>query len=510
MKLREYQEQAIEDLRSEIRRGFKRPLLVAPTGSGKTVMAARIIESAAQKGSRILFLAHRRELVRQCADKLERFGCEHGIIMAGEFLQMDFEVQVASIDTLRVRAMKSDRMPMPKADIIFIDEAHRSLAPTYKKLIEEYPDAVVIGMTATPVRSDGRGLGHIYDSMVECPSVAALTDMGHLVPVKYWAPTIPDLTGVKITRGDYSESELQKALDKRALVGDIYTNWARIAPNDKTIIFASGVRHSIHIKEEFEKHGVKVAHIDGETPSSERDEILRDLRENRIQVITNCMVLTEGFDEPALTTNVLARPTKNAGLYLQMAGRTLRPHDGKTHCKIIDHSGNVYEHGFVTDPRGWELTEGKAMGDNVAHRERLAERRAITCVKCSHTYEGQLACPHCGHKPEKRGLWPETKHADLMVIEGRKTAKERKFTMKEKQEWYAQLMYIVRERKRSEGWAAHAYRKKFGVWPQADAKKIYQEWGPVEPTKEVRGYARHLDIAFAKSRDRERSRGAQA
>jgi len=500
--LRQYQIDAVQNLRMGVAAGHKRLLLVAPTGSGKTVIGAHVIERAADKGSRILFLAHRRELVHQCGDKLMKFGCDHGIIMAGEFLQYEFEVQVASIDTLRVRAMNSNRIPLPKADIIFIDEAHRSLAPTYRKLIDEYPDAVVIGMTATPVRSDGKGLGHIYEHMVQCPSVAELTQMGHLVPVRYWAPTIPDLTGVKVRGGDYVEKDLQEALDKRKLVGDIYTNWARISPNDKTIIFASGVQHSMHIAEEFQKHGIRAAHIDGDTPRSDRDRMLQELQRGEIQVISNCMVLTEGFDEPALTTNVLARPTKNVGLYLQMAGRTLRPSDGKGHCKLIDHSGNIYEHGFVTDCRDWALTEGKALEDNKQHEDRLREQRIITCRECGHTYDSQPECPECGYKPQRRGKWLETRHADLMELKGRKTAKKRTFTMQEKQEWYCQLQHIKAQRNRSDGWVAHTYRKKFGVWPNGPAQEMYQKWGAVPPSKEVTGFVRHCDIAFAKAMQR--------
>lgn len=507
--LREYQRTAVAELRQSVAAGHRRLLLVAPTGSGKTVIGAHVIERAADKGSRILFLAHRRELVHQCGNKLHDFGCDHGIIMAGEFLQYEYEVQVASIDTLRVRAMNANRIPLPKADIIFIDEAHRSLAPTYRKLIDAYPNAVVIGMTATPVRSDGKGLGHIYHDMIQCPSVAELTEMGHLVPVRYWAPTIPDLTGVKVRMGDYVEKDLQEALDKRQLVGDIYTNWARIAANDKTIIFASGVQHSMHIAEEFRRHGVRAAHIDGDTDRSERDKMLDELRRGEIQVISNCMVLTEGFDEPQLGCNILARPTKNVGLYLQMAGRTLRPAEGKDHCKLIDHSGNVYEHGFVTDRRDWHLTEGKALSDNKQHEVRLNEQRIITCKECGHTYDSQPECPECGYKPVRRGRWLETRHADLMELKGRKTAKKRAFTMEEKQNWYAQLQHIRAERNRAEGWVANTYRKKFGVWPNSTAKEIYDNWGAVPPSKEVAGFVRHCDIAYAKSMERRRTHEAE-
>ena len=493
---RDYQHAAIEDARRCFAAGDRRILLVAPTGAGKTVIAAMFAKLAVEKGKHVLFLAHRRELVKQCEDKLIKFGVEPGIIMAGEDIQLDYEVQVASIDTLRARAMATDRMPMPHADVLIIDEAHRSLAPTYMQLMEAYPKAAIVGLTATPIRGDGRGLGTVYDDMVQCPSVAELTALGHLVPARYFAPTIPDLTGVKVVRGDYDQRQLEEAMDKRKPVGDVIENWARICPDRPTIVFAAGVKHSIHLRDEFVRAGVRAVHVDGNMTTHERDKAIGGLLDGTYQVVTNCMVLTEGFDMPELSCCVLVRPTKNIGLYLQMAGRVLRPSSGKDDTIIIDHSGNVYQHGFVADDHGWQLDENEPLRAK-PEKPPKKEAKQITCVKCAHIYTGVRACPSCGHVPQVRGEAIETRHAVLTELEERKTAKEKKYTMEEKQNWFSQLLAHAAEKGKSTGWVAHTYKAKFGVWPRG----LIEEHKA--PTLEIQSYIRHRNIAFAKRKNAE-------
>lgn len=464
------------------------------------MIAAQIVERAVEKGRYVIFLAHRRELVNQAADKLIHFGVDHGVLMAGEFPYGATNVQVASIDTLRARCIKSNKLPLPHADVIVLDEAHRSLAPTYLKILDLYPKAVVLGLTATPIRSDGKGLGHVYEDMVSCPSIRALIDMGHLVEPRTFAPTIPDLTGVRVRNGDYDPRELSRAMDKRRLVGDIVSHWFRLAADRPTIVFASSVKHSIHLKDEFLRQGVRAVHVDGETPVKERKAAVTDVKVGKVQVVCNYAVFTEGFDEPSLSACVLARPTKNLGLYLQMAGRTLRPFKDKEDSLIIDHSGNIYEHGFITDQHNWVLEEGKALHDTNSERQRkLDERKPITCVKCMTVYTGQRICPHCGNVPERKGKWVESASGDLMEVreEKRRTAKKRVYTSEEKQSWYSQLLHYAHEKKKSEGWVAHTYRAKFGVWPRG-LNKLRQE-----PTGEVRGYIRHRNIAYAKRKSAE-------
>lgn len=500
MELRDYQVDVIDRIRRKIAQGFRRILLVAPTGSGKTVIAAQIVRSAMEKMRQSLFLAHRRELVNQCSEKLERFGVWHGLIMAGEVPTGAVDAQVASIDTLRSRSLKSDRLPLPRADLLLIDEAHRALAKTYRMLVDIYWDTVLIGLTATPIRSDGKGMGQMFDTIVECPSVQELTDMEHLVPARPFCPNIPDLTGIPIVRGDYDERALQEAMDKRRLVGDIVSHWCRLASDRPTVVFATGVQHSLHLRDEFLKVTHRVAHVDGNTPLTTRKAIVRDLASGALQVVCNYGVLTEGFDEPRLSAAVLARPTKNLGTYLQMAGRILRPCP-PTHKKdalLIDHSGNTYEHGFVSDRHEWLLDIGRATADNNADRQRkFDEQHPITCIQCTRTYTGQRVCPYCGHVPERQGKYVETLHGELVELRGRKrrTAKRKQFTIEEKQEWFRMLLGYASDKGHQPGSAYHRYRQKFKESVPPEFSTL-----PMAPSNEVKSWCRGMQIRFIKGK----------
>lgn len=501
--LRDYQNDIIEQVRKAILSGYRKILVVVPTGGGKTVIAAQIVKLAAEKFRRTQFLAHRRELIYQCADKLEKFGVDHGIIMAGEYPYGAADCQVSSIQTLAARCITSQKMPFPNSDVVIVDEAHRSLAPTYLTLINHYGEKVVIGLTATPIRGDGKGLGHVYDYMVCGPSIGWMIRHGYLVEPKTFAPTIPDLTGIKVRGGDYDPAELEAALNQRSLVGDVVTNWLRLASDRPTIVFAAGVKHSIHLRDEYLKAGIKAAHIDGDTDINERKQIISDLNHGKVQVVCNYAVLTEGFDEPALSACVLARATKHLGLYLQMAGRTLRPFADKEDSMVIDHSGNVYEHGFVQDDRTWVLEEGRALLKSTSERQKeFEEKEPITCVKCATVYTGQRICPHCGYMPEKKGRYVESRSGDLMEVryEQRRTAQARKFTPEQRELWYRSLLSIAKtkEYQSPAGWSAHKYKKKFKEWPEPWFSVVPLE----EPIPEVKSWVRGMNIRYAKMREK--------
>jgi superfamily II DNA or RNA helicase len=509
--LRDYQDLAIDKVRQAIRAGFRKILIVAPTGAGKTVIAAQIVKLAAEKARRSMFLAHRRELIYQCAGKLVDFGVDHGLLMAGEYPYGAADCQVASIQTLAARCITTDKMPLPYSDLVLIDEAHRSLAPTYITLIDHYGDKVVIGLTATPIRSDGKGLGHVYDYMVRCPSISELIRLGHLVPPVTFAPTIPDLTGVKVRGGDYDEAELQARMNRRQLVGGIIEHWHRLAHDRPSIVFASGVKHSINIRDEFHKQGIKVAHVDGDTDKRDRKAIIQDLKDDRLQVVTNYGVLVEGFDEPKLSAGIIARPTKNLGVYIQMAGRILRTCEGKVDARLIDHSGNVYEHGYVQDDHNWVLEEGRPLLSTCEERQReFDEKKPITCVKCATVYHGQLPCPTCGHIPEKKGRHIESRSGDLMELraESRRTAKARKFTPDERELWYRSLLAIGEKKPKVtkvHGWAAHKYKTKMDEWPENWFSKKPLD----EPLPEVKSWCRGMDIRYAKAMEKKREQELQ-
>lgn len=506
--LRDYQDAILDEVRDAIRAGYRKILIVVPTGGGKTVIAAEMVRLAADKLRRSMFLAHRRELIYQCADKLVKFGVDHGILMAGEYPYGAADCQVASIQTICARCLTTEKLPLPNSDIVFIDEAHRSLAPTYLTLINHYGEEVVIGLTATPIRGDGKGLGHVYDYMVKGPSIKWMIEHGHLVMPRTIAPTIPDLTGIPIKGGDYDPVELQARMNTRPLVGDVVEQWFANASDRPTIAFASGVKHSINLCDEFRKAGVKAAHVDGDTHLDDRKEIIRGLHNGDVQVVTNYAVLTEGFDEPKLAAGIIARATKNLGLYIQMGGRILRPDEGKDDSLLLDHSGNVYEHGFIQDEHDWVLEEGKALTTTNADRQlELDERKPITCVQCATVYTGQRICPHCGHEPKKKGKHYDSRSGDLVELrwEKRRTAKKKVFSATEKEQWFNEFIQYGRDKGYSnpEGWASHKYKGKFKEWPDRDFSRHGEE-----PSAVVLAYIRSRNIAYAKRREKEEAANA--
>jgi DNA repair protein RadD len=266
-------------------------------------------------------------------------------------------------------------MDLPDAALVVVDEAHHAPAQTYRQLLRAYPEALILGMTATPCRGDGRGLGDIFEMMVETPPVAELIELGFLVGTRVYAPSRPDLTGVRVERGDYVERQLADRMDRPQLVGDVVTHWLRLAERRRTVVFASGVAHSVHLRDEFRAAGIWAEHIDGSTPVEQRDEILKKVDAGTVEVVCNAMVLTEGWDCPAVSCLVLARPTRHMGLYRQMVGRVLRPAPGKTDALTLDHAGAVFEHGFVEDPVLWTLATNRR-AENPKQRARSSHRAA--------------------------------------------------------------------------------------------------------------------------------------
>lgn len=388
LELRDYQQTLIAEARAAMRAGFRRPLLVSPTGSGKTVLAARIILGAIERGRRVIFLAHRKELIDQASKKLDSLGVDHGVIMADHWRRKPYAlVQVCSIATLRRRDLHH------APDLIFIDEAHRARAASYQAILESYPAAFAIGLTATPIRSDGKGLGNLFDRLILGPSVAHLTERGYLVPTRVYAPAKPDTSGVKVTAGDFNQQGLQRLMDKPMLTGDIVSHWQRLGDNRLTVCFAAGIEHSKHIVERFRAAGITAEHIDGTTKKDERERILGDLESGRVQVVSNYGVLTEGWDCCPVKCAIIARPTKNEGLYLQMSGRILRPHPGFHDAIILDHAGCTLEHGLVDEERGWSLDRDRDRDRG----PRINLRLPRVCPDCFRVCAiGAAACP-CGY-----------------------------------------------------------------------------------------------------------------
>jgi DNA repair protein RadD len=485
--LRPYQTDVIAKIEHAIAAGDRRIILVAPTGSGKTIIAAEIAKRAVEQHHYVLFLAHRREIIQQTRDKLIANGLSPGIVQAGleKELRLQANVQVCAIQTLWARAMRSKTMPLPPGTVLIIDEAHHSRAHTYQKIIAEYPDAVLYGLTATPCRGDGRGLGNVFDTMIECPQVAALITGGYLVKSKVYAPIPEDIAkGVKTQSGDYIVSQLAGRMNTDKLVGDIVTHWHKYGANRATVVFGVDVAHSVHIKDEFVSAGVRAEHLDGSTSKNERDAILARLRSGETKVVSNCMVLTEGFDCPDIGCIILARPTKQMGLFRQMIGRGLRPAPGKTDLVILDHSGAVYRHGLPEDHVHWTLdVDRRAENQTQAKRKAGEEPKLRECPKCS-VLISRPPCGSCGWVPAPRARDRDFLDGELGLVIGGK-AQSPVYNESARTEFFQQLRAVQQMRGYKKGWAAHKFKDKFGTFPPWS----YNDLPPHRPTNTVLAHA---------------------
>jgi len=468
--LRPYQVEAVDRIRTHIRAGRKRVLCVAPTGAGKTVIASHIIECSVGLGNRIVFLAHRRELISQAFKKVIGCSCrpgyEHdsllpdpqckgdglprkmvGVLMANDPRRNPGAVvQIASVDTLRNRAK-------PAGDLIIVDEAHRSLARSYEMILAAYPDAAIIGLTATPYRADNRGLGEQYDELVVVASPGQLIDDGFLVEPRVFtvpAKDLPDLSRVRMKGGDYDAEQLGAAVDQSGLVGNIVEHWETHAGDRQTVCFAVNVEHSKHIVERFKERGHTAEHLDGTTPAAERDAILARLERGETRIVSNCAVLCEGWDQPSVKCAILARPTKSLGMYLQQAGRILRPWLGLG-AIILDHAGCALEHGLPQDDREFSLDAPK--------KRRTVTTTCKTCPQCYAIVALATRQCECGHIFEVAPAEDKTVEADGKLVEVRPATQEEK-----RADWDAICKTAI-EKGYQPGWAKYRFKEKYSVWP---------------------------------------------
>jgi superfamily II DNA or RNA helicase len=334
--------------------------------------------------------------------------------------------------------------------------------------------------------------------MVVGPSVQELIDLEFLVPTRVYAPASIDVKGVKTQGGDYVASQLEERVNKAKVIGDIVGCYLQFGAGKSAIAFFPGVTSSMHCTEEMVKAGIKAAHIDGTTPKDERDAILEQLRTGEIRVVCNCMVLTEGFDAPDVGCIIIARPTKNLGLYLQVVGRGLRPAPGKAHCIVIDHADCTRRHGFAEDPIEWTLDPDKKAGVNKkARKEEGHSHRILECPSCSTLMTAGQPCPACGFKPMRQPKALLTEDGELGLLGRDKRAKAKEWSVEEKLDFYAQLRWIAQDRGYADGWAWHKYKAKFDKGPPNGPKP-----DPAYPKPETLNWVRSQQIRWAKGQAR--------
>lgn len=399
----------LDKARAHIRSGVKRILLQLATGGGKTVMAAAMLGGAAHRGKRSFFNVHRKELIEQTSRTFAGAGIPHGFVAAGMPYNPLAPVVLAGVQTL---ANRLDTIAPP--DMYVTDECHHCTATTWAAISGAWPDAVHIGLTATPERLDGRGLKEFYDVMVDGPSTAELIGRGFLSPYRYYAPGNPDLTGVPSRAGDFNRGDLGDLLDRPKLVGDVVEHYLRLARGKQGVVFAVTRNHSQHIAEAFAAEGVRAAHVDGAMADKERAAIVAAFRAGDLDMMVNVDLFGEGFDVPGLVYAGLARPTESLALFLQQCGRALRTFPGKGQAIICDHFGNAFRHGLPDDPREWSLDGRKKNGRRAAANDAIPIHQCPECYRV--TASSVRECPGCGFVFAVVSRAPEQRDGELFEL----------------------------------------------------------------------------------------------
>jgi len=401
MQLRDYQIEVLDHLRTSLKQGAKAPLLVLPTGAGKTVIFSELAKDFVSQDKNVLILVHRRELVKQACEKLDLIDVDYGVIASGFDSNEDSSLQVASVYTLwrRIAANKDTFVP----DVIIFDEAHHVAAGTWTTIIDKYKTALRVGVTATPIRLDNRPLGKFFDRLINGVQVNHLVSKGYLCDHKVFAGAeLPDLSKLKERRGDYQAKDLKEVMDTPVIIGDAVHQYKKHLSNKPAIAFCVDIAHATKVLQQFKKEGVKAELLTGSMKLDERDNVLNRLRSHKTHVVVSVDVISEGTDLPCVSGAILLRPTKSQALYMQQVGRILRPEKDKT-AIVLDHVGNTYRHDFIDIERHWKL--------EFDHEEikKLPKPVFITCKNCGFVYKPQKSCPNCGLKVSKK---------ELLAIEG--------------------------------------------------------------------------------------------
>lgn len=342
MELRPYQQDAMDAILEAWENGTHKTLLVLPTGCGKTIVFAKVTEECVRQGDRVLILAHRGELLEQAADKIAKAtGLSCSTEKAEETcLGSWFRITVGSVQSM-MRESRLSRFPDDYFDTIIIDEAHHCISDSYQRVLQHFPEAKVLGVTATPDRGDMKNLGQVFESLAYEYTLPRAIKEGYLSPIK--AVTIPlrvDLTGVGVQSGDFKVGDLGNALDP--YLEEIATEMEKYCWEKKTVVFLPLVKTSQKFQDILNAHGFQAAEVNGE--SQDRAEILKNFDAGKYNVLCNSMLLTEGWDCPSVDCIVVLRPTKVRSLYCQMVGRGTRLFPGKDHLLLLDFLWHTERH----------------------------------------------------------------------------------------------------------------------------------------------------------------------
>lgn len=429
--LRWYQERDVGRLRQSFKSGNQRILYQLPTGGGKTFTFCFVSNGAQALGRRVMIVVHRKELLLQASMSLARIGLKHTLIaqdkhvreamsmhvedMSHSFIDKASRIAIASAGTL-IGRLKITNAP----DLIIPDEAHHVTRDnTWGKIIDYYDQAHMLGVTATPIRTDGKGLGvdhgGYFQDLICGPSMRELIAEGYLLQPKVYAPLDRlDMTGVSTAGGDWTAKGAAAKVDKPTITGSAIESYARVCPGVPAITFCASIEHAQHVAAQFRAAGFDFRSIDGTMHDAERRNLIRALARGTIQGLTSCDIISEGTDIPVVGCGILLRPTKSEGLYLQQVGRPLRPSPGQANSFILDHVGNCFIHGLPEAEREWGL-EGREKKKGNRKNDDLGPN-IIQCPGCYITHEPAPNCPECGHEYANGGR-SEVKQVDGRIDE---------------------------------------------------------------------------------------------
>lgn len=490
--LRDYQEAAIGSVKDWMKAGKKRVILQMPTGSGKTATAAAIINSALGKGNRVIFTVPALSLITQTIESFRRDGITNIGVMQGQHILTDADqpVQICSVQTLA-------RRQIPPSSLVIVDEAH-VVFDLYERWFNNpaWANVPFIGLSATPWT---KGLGKLWHKLVIGATTQSMIDKGHLCKFRVFAPSKPDLEGIKTVAGDYDLSGLDKAMNKTAITADIVKTWIEKGQDRPTLCFAVNRAHAANICDEFNRAGVPAAYVDGETPLDDRDELAQDFKAGKYKIICNVGVMTTGVDLPFVSCLILARPTKSEMLFVQIVGRGLRPAEGKEDCLILDHSDTTARLGFVTDIHHTELDDGtKRRGSGQAKEKK--EPLPKPCPACTYLMPPKTrVCVSCGFELKPKA---NVRVRDGQLVEHLGQGHD-KFLFNddpdfhEKETFYRELLGLAEERGYKHGWAFHQYRQKYHEKPDKSFSSR-----PIMASLKTRNWLKHVWIKRKKAEAR--------
>jgi DNA repair protein RadD len=482
-----HQERALEASRASLKAGKRRPMVQAPCGFGKTLMACHIIQRALDKGKRVAFVVPKLSLIDQTIAAFAAEGIKAVGVMQGQHPLTDGEqpVQVISAQTL-------GRRSRPNVDLVIIDEAHELHASVLAWMADEtWAHVPFIGLSATPW---SRGLGCYYDDLIIGAATADLIRSKHLASFLAFAPSEPDLSAIRTVAGDFHQGELGEAVDKPKIIGDIVETWIKRGDDRPTFCFCVNRAHARHISERFIESGIAAEYMDGQTPREQRNETFDRFRSGHTKIICNVGVLTLGMDLDVRCI-VDARPTKSRILFVQTIGRGLRTAEGKRNLLILDHAGNHLRLGTVDSITQDYLDDGKERQASARSRSPRAPLPRL-CDECRavlpHGASGE--CPGCG-APIFSKTMVQAAAGELVELgsmrSGRRTA-----TIDEKARFHGELKWFARERGHKAGWIAHKFKERFGTWPNDWRIRTAE---PRAPSLETRNWIKSRSIAWAKS-----------